>query len=122
MSDDKMILRKVEYAEQGCDFMFWCPGCKCGHGVWTTKRNGVGAIWQFNGSMDKPTFQPSLLLQWETGEPPVNEHNFDQWKKAPWPQTKKKNVCHSFIRDGQIQFLPDCTHELAGKTIPMEPF
>jgi hypothetical protein len=29
--------------------------------------------------------------------------------------------CHIFVRDGKIQFLNDCTHELAGKTVPMEP-
>lgn len=28
-------------------------------------------------------------------------------------------VCHSFIRDGQIQFLSDCTHALAGQTVPL---
>jgi len=25
--------------------------------------------------------------------------------------------CHSFIRDGQIEFCSDSTHELAGKTV-----
>lgn len=29
--------------------------------------------------------------------------------------------CHLFIRAGQIEFLGDCTHEFAGKTVPMEP-
>lgn len=27
-----------------------------------------------------------------------------------------------FIRDGQIQFLGDCTHALAGKTVPLPEF
>ena len=31
-------------------------------------------------------------------------------------------ICHSFITDGSIEFLPDCTHELAGKTVPLEDF
>ena len=26
-------------------------------------------------------------------------------------------VCHSFVNDGQVQFLDDCTHELAGQTL-----
>ena len=28
--------------------------------------------------------------------------------------------CHSFVRNGSIQFLNDCTHDLAGKTVKME--
>ena len=31
-------------------------------------------------------------------------------------------VCHSFITDGRIQFLNDCTHALAGHTVPLPPF
>lgn len=30
-------------------------------------------------------------------------------------------VCHSFVFDGEIRFLGDCTHALAGKTVPLEP-
>lgn len=29
--------------------------------------------------------------------------------------------CHSFIKNGQWQFLSDCAHELAGQTVPMVP-
>ena len=29
-------------------------------------------------------------------------------------------VCHSFVRDGRIEFLSDCTHELAGQTVELE--
>jgi hypothetical protein len=28
-------------------------------------------------------------------------------------------VCHSFVTDGRIQFLEDCTHELAGQTVDL---
>ena len=30
-------------------------------------------------------------------------------------------VCHSFVSDGQWQFLGDCTHALAGQTVPVVP-
>lgn len=30
------------------------------------------------------------------------------------------NICHSFVRNGKIEFLSDCTHELAGKTVELE--
>jgi hypothetical protein len=26
-------------------------------------------------------------------------------------------VCHVFVKAGEIQYLSDCTHELAGKTV-----
>jgi hypothetical protein len=36
---------------------------------------------------------------------------------APSPFTCQR--CHSFLVDGQIQFLGDCTHALAGQTVPL---
>ena len=131
MSDEpkheKKILHTVKQSDDGVpsrhpDFVFWCPGCKCGHAVWTTKANSGGAQWSFNGNMDRPTFSPSLLITRPEWHPPVTPDNLEQWRANPWPQTQITKVCHSFIVDGQIQFLPDCTHELAGKTVPMEAF
>ncbi len=52
--------------------------------------------WQWNGDMDKPTFSPSLLCG----------------------HTSNRR-CHSFVRDGRIEFLSDCDHELAGQTVDM---
>lgn len=79
-------------------FTFWCPGCKSIHSINT---EGPPPVWGFNGDHEKPTFTPSLRVRWTYGGDP--------------------QCCHSFIRDGQWQFLSDCTHELAGKTVPMEP-
>jgi hypothetical protein len=28
-----------------------------------------------------------------------------------------KKVCHSFVVDGRMQFLSDCTHVMAGQTV-----
>jgi hypothetical protein len=85
------------------DFVFFCPGCRCEHGVWTSKTNRNGARWTWNGDMVRPTFSPSLNISYGNG-PDV-----------------PRVVCHSFVRDGQIQFLGDCTHALAGQTVPLEP-
>ena len=104
MSDhEKKILHRVEKPDRGSaenhpDFLFWCPGCECAHGIWTTRRNSQNALWTFDGDLQKPSFQPSLLIRSERG------------------------VCHSFVKEGQIIFLTDCTHALAGRTVPMEPF
>lgn len=78
------------------DYYFECPGCKCSHGVWVKPWNGP--VWGFNGSVDLPTFSPSILVRFGPGG---------------------KSVCHSFVKEGNIQFLGDCTHELAGKTVPL---
>lgn len=85
--------------EHDPDFIFWCPGCKFGHGVWvTTTCKSTGARWQWNGSMDAPSFTPSILI------------------------TEGKLVCHSHVTDGHIHFGSDCTHELAGQIIPIPEF
>lgn len=57
--------------------------------------------WGFNEDADRPTLTPSLLLTHTTGE------------------ERTKFVCHSFVRDGQIQYLGDCTHAFAGQTIDL---
>ena len=28
----------------------------------------------------------------------------------------------SYVKDGSIQFLADCTHALAGRTVPLQPW
>lgn len=76
-------------------FLFHCPGCHCSHPFEVDCPNGNG--WTWNGSIDKPTFSPSLL---------VNQHREDL-------------RCHSFVRDGEIQFLDDCHHALRGQTVPL---
>lgn len=93
---------KKEHGYISADFVFQCPGCKCHHGVWTTHKNGNQAIWQFNNDLEKPTVSPSILVTWE-----------------PHPTKGGKFICHSFVRDGNIEFLTDCTHELAGKTVEL---
>lgn len=78
-------------------FLFWCPGCKYGHHLETKPGE-----WTWNGDLVKPTATPSLLInRGASGEAPR---------------------CHFFIREGQLQFLGDCTHELAGTTVDMEPY
>ncbi len=117
-----VLLKVNKNNARGEDYVFWCPGCKHAHAIWTTSPNSLNAVWEFNGNMERPTFAPSLLIQSPEWTPPVTAENIEEWRKNPWPQTQVNKVCHSFIRDGHIEFLPDCTHELAGKTVPMKPF
>ena len=79
--------------------LFWCPGCQCAHYIATAENDSGFPIWKWNGDMEKPTVSPSIMIEY---------HGAD-----------KDTICHSFIRDGKIQYLSDCTHELAGKTVDM---
>ncbi|HEX9972283.1 MAG TPA: DUF6527 family protein [bacterium] len=83
-------------------FSFQCPGCGCAHFIQTNKN--FKPCWGFNGNIDKPTVSPSIL---------VRSGYIDQVPKL---------ICHSFIKDGKIQFLGDCTHELKGKTVDLPEF
>ncbi|MHB1057244.1 MAG: DUF6527 family protein [Rhodanobacter sp.] len=107
-----------------------CPGC-VRRGMWHVletdwmpdgmeRSPGARADrWGFNGDLECPTFTPSLLIRSEYADPPVTPENYDEWKANPWPQTKVPHVCHSFIRNGRIEFLGDCTHDLAGQIVDL---
>lgn len=84
--------------------VFDCPGCDEFHSI---PVEGPKA-WGFNGSDERPTFTPSILVRstrhdWVDGKP-VNPRSY---------------VCHSFVTDGAIHFLTDCTHDKAGQTVDL---
>jgi hypothetical protein len=39
----------------------------------------------------------------------------------PYTNETAWGPCHSFLRNGQWEFLSDCAHRLAGQTVPMVP-
>lgn len=88
---------------------FICQGCGFPHQV--TIGQGDGPRWDWNHDYVRPTFSPSILVSWE--EPSDNPAHFDDRTKD------QRHICHSFVRDGYIQYLTDCTHELAGQTLPL---
>jgi hypothetical protein len=55
--------------------------------------------WTWNGDTEKPTLRPSLLSRIE-----LQTHTI---------------ICHCLVNDGMVQFLDDCTHSHAGRTIPL---
>lgn len=83
---------------------FHCPGCEGGHMV---SHSGPHPVWGWNGSMDAPTFTPSIRVTY-----PANPNAIEEFKE--W---RTERCCHSFVTDGKIQFLGDCTHKLAGQTV-----
>lgn len=59
-------------------------------------RDGTNA-WTWNGSTGKPTLRPSV----RTTKP------------------HEGLVCHSWVNDGNAQFLEDTTHDLRGQAVPL---
>lgn len=92
---------------------FWCAGCEEYHGV----TDG----WAFNGNPDKPTFSPSILVT-GTRMTTLGEQQWQEGSRTgEWPSKLDSEplVCHSFITDGKIEYLNDCTHKLKGQTIDL---
>ena len=79
---------------EGERIAFWCPGCNAIMQV-CPKR------WNWNGDVDSPTLSPSILQT-----------------VGPYPEGSKragqKDICHCFVREGNIEFLGDCTHDKRG--------
>lgn len=90
---------------------FICPGCGENHMIPT---NGPRA-WAFNGDLERPTLKPSILAKWQAM--PTEEEA--KIILAGGKVDLMPYVCHSFVTDGRIQFLGDCTHEMAGQTVDL---
>ena len=124
------ILRNV----QGGLLMWWCPGCNGPHQVRATIRGAAVATpdpadpdwtppaeyyeardgaWTWNGSATRPTFMPSVLVTYNGADA---GQDLGDGRRAP------PAVCHSFVVDGLMQFLGDCTHAQAGQTAPIPPW
>jgi hypothetical protein len=65
--------------------------CPLSDRILPVNKNG----WAWNGNTEKPTLTPSIL---------TNDGS---------------TVCHSYITDGIVEFLTDCTHDSAGKILDL---
>ena len=84
--------------------LFHCPGCGGTHAYWLSQPEGhSGPIWHLSGTKERPTLDPSLRVRGAS-------------------RKGKEYCCHLFIRNGLIEYCGDSTHELAGKTVPMEAY
>lgn len=85
--------------------LFYCPGCEEPHQIDT-------AEWEFDNNYEKPTFSPSYLT-WRDPNPKADP------KHDPDGKYRNGFRCHSFIKNGFISYLSDCSHKLAGKAVKL---
>jgi hypothetical protein len=111
-------IKKVPASENIFQYLFVCPGCNCEH--------AFDDRWQFNQDFEKPTISPSYLIMYDYSSPENNNKSKAFYKKHNRYPTRAElpydlhEVCHSFIRNGMIEFLNDCTHLLKGQTVELK--
>jgi len=90
------MMAKVRILEDN-KICFICPGCNQEHQITTA--------WQYNQDPINPTFTPSVLVRGGRSKANTPPHDTELF------------VCHSFIENGFIKYLADCTHALANQTV-----
>lgn len=95
-------------------YLFYCPGCDHLHVFFVNSPHWHkdSAGWSFNGDLNNPTFNPSLLNTTGTYADPnwKGPDNEKDYTKPPY-----STRCHLFVQNGVINYCGDCTHEYNGK-------
>jgi hypothetical protein len=78
----------------------------------------VSDAWQVTGAGETLTISPSVLVY--ERKKFINEDL--EWDALLAPENVTTAPrCHSFVRNGHIEFLSDSTHALAGQTVQLPP-
>lgn len=106
----------------GDGLAWFCPGCRHAHRIQVGA--GPGPRWTWNGNAEQPTFSPSVLVRGIREDmDPDTQAAYDALGPGELhgalDDPRFRSVCHSFVADGQMQMLGDCTHPLAGQTVPI---
>lgn len=78
-------------------FAHYCPGCHTMHGIATREPYPFERRWRFNGNLHAPTFAPAVTM------------------------IDTSSVCTYLLEHGTLYFGERCSHELAGKAVPLPP-
>lgn len=89
----------TDSSDKEVGYVVFCPACKHGHLFNTVSDKRP--VWNFDGNLEYPTFSPSMLV-FETQS-----------------DGSHRTICHSFVRNGRIEFLGDCAHEMRGQTVDL---
>jgi hypothetical protein len=77
------------------------PSGLCYLPIWNGFGKRIHPSWEWNGSTEAPTLTPSILTR-------IDSEHLDS-----------PSVCHSFVKEGMVQFLDDCTHRFRGQTVSL---
>ncbi len=101
---------------------FWCPGCNESHSI--SIADGRGGWTVDVADPERPTFSPSVLVR--SGHYAHDAAPGNCWcdYEARFGKVSafKCLRCHSFVRDGRIEFLSDCSHAMASQTVDLPSF
>lgn len=85
-----------------------CKPCNSSHYI--PKVGRPGKTWTFvNKDFVRPTFVPSM-----------NESH--SYKHETTGEDVLIRRCHYVLTDGVMNYCPDCTHNMAGQSLALEPF
>lgn len=110
----------MKITEKNESVSFVCPGCHTKHTIPVGSQSGA---WTYNKNPESPTLSPSILVT--SGHYVAGHDPRGCWctYNATHPEEADPDFqcgrCHSYVTNGQIQFLSDCSHELAGKTVSL---
>jgi hypothetical protein len=103
------VSSKLRRVEGG--FAHWCPGCG--------EMHILPDRWSFDGNLESPTFTPSFRHS-GIQRVFVDGNWTGEWKRDANGNTIPY-ICHYILTSGNLQYCGDCTHALAGQTIPLPP-
>lgn len=91
-------------------YAWFCRACNQGH--------PLPSGWTFNGDLEKPTFSPSFR---HAGKKTTRNER-GEWT-GDWVRDADGNpvdeVCHYILTDGIVNYCSDCTHDMAGQSVPL---
>jgi len=81
----------------------YCRACGVFHEFAVRAPNVHGQRWAWNNDVFSPTFEPSVVTR-------TISH-----------RDRRQYVCHAWVVNGRITYLPDSTHHLKGQTVDLAP-
>jgi hypothetical protein len=73
--------------------------------------------WTWNGDVEAPTLKPSIRTR---GRRDVTDEEVGRIMAGEHVDPPEEHVCHTWVNGGTAKFLGDCTHDLAGREVPLE--
>ena len=90
-------------------YFHWCPACE--------EMHPLPDSWKFDGDLENPSFRPSFK---HSGKKTVKVDG--KWT-GEWVRDAQGKavpyVCHYVLTKGVLNFCGDCTHDFAGRSVPL---